>query len=97
MNESAPVTFNFFRNDNCTDFKFCKSQVLTVDQILYLLNISPEERLNELKEWMEHNHFGKSCEFYYAGDFYPCGKVDSKLNRMKEMRKVRLASEKIGK
>lgn len=92
----ARVTFNFFKNDNCTDFKFCRTLPMTLDQVHYLLDSTPEERLKQLQSTLNRYRFGKSCEFYFQGDFYPCGNVSDKdKSRVENMSKARKAKEKI--
>lgn len=90
------ATFNFFKNDDCTDFKFSQTLPMTIDHIHLLLDLTPEERLEELKPILKRYRFGKSCEFYFQGDFYPCGNVSDKdKSRVENMLKARKAKEKI--
>lgn len=90
------ATFNFFKNDDCTDFKFSRTLPMTIDQIHLLLDSTPEERLEEFKPILKRYRFGKSCEFYFQGDFYPCGNVSDKdKSRVENMLKARKAKEKI--
>jgi hypothetical protein len=96
MPEHRSVTFNFFNNDNCTDFKFCQTISMYSYEIYLLLDMTPEERLKELCSTLKKNRLGKSCEFYFQGSFYPCGNVSDKdKSRFENMSKARKAKEQL--
>lgn len=96
MPEHRSVTFNFFNNDNCTDFKFSQTLSVYSYEVYLLLDMTPEERLKELSNTLKKNRLGKSCEFYFQGSFYPCGNVSDKdKSRTQNMFKARKAKEKI--
>lgn len=98
-NEMESITFNFFRKDNCTDFKFCHAYKTRVEYIHSLIQMTPEERLKSLRSFLERGDKGESCEFYFQGDFYECGIVSERDNaradKAKKMAKAR--ESKIGK
>ena len=79
-NEMESITFNFFRKDNCTDFKFCHAYKTRVDYIHSLIQMTPEERLESLLSFLKRGDKGESCEFYFQGDFYECGIVSERDN-----------------
>ena len=79
-NEMEPITFNFFRKDNCTDFKFCHAYKSKVEYIRSLVQMTPEERLKSLQPFLQRGDKGESCEFYFQGDFYECGIVSERDN-----------------
>lgn len=93
-NEMEPITFNFFRKDNCTDFKFCHAYKSKVEYIRSLVQMTPEERLESLLSFLQRGDKGESCEFYFQGDFYECGNVTDKNNlRQENMNKARNAKK----
>lgn len=84
------LTFNFFKNRNCTGFKFCHSYVLKRSDVLKLVQLSPEDRLNELKEFLASGNKGESCEFYWQGSFIQCGTVSEIIkNRSENMKRIK--------
>ena len=88
------VTFNFFKNDNCTAFKFCHSYKVKTDDVIALTYMTPEKRLAELKQFLEKGDKGKSCEFHYNGRFWMCGNVKEKVEGSKEKAKKMLKARK---
>lgn len=70
------VTFNFFNNENCSGFTFCQSFTMRLEYILRLIDMTENERLEELNHFLTHDHKGKSCEFYWRGRFYKAMVVD---------------------
>lgn len=97
--EMQRITFNFFRNNNCSDFKFCHSYKSKVEYIRSLVEKTPEERLKSLFPFLRRGDKGESCEFYFQGDFYECGIVSArdkaridKVEKMNEARKSKKAN-----
>lgn len=88
--EKYKVTFNFFNGKSCDGFTFCQSFIMSLDYILKLVEMSDNERLEELTEFLTHDRKGKSCEFYWRGSFYKARKVDEELQNIR-LEKMRLA------
>ena len=88
--EFVKITFNFFSNDKCSSFKFCRPYEVRTDFILQLVEMKPEERLIALKDFLEYGNKGKSCEFHWQGDFYQVKIEDEELTerRREHMRKL---------
>lgn len=84
------VSFNFFKDDKCGSFKFSKACAITHEQLCHLLDLTPEQRLEELSDWLAWCRYGKSCEFYYAGEFYKVGKTGVNKEKMAKARAVKL-------
>lgn len=84
------LTFNFFKRDNCSDFRFCRSYSLKREDVLKLAQLSPEERLEELKDFLANGNKGLSCEFYWQGEFIQCGTVSEQIkNRSENMKRIK--------
>ena len=94
--EFVKVTFNFFSNDKCGSFKFCRPYEVRTDFILKLVEMKPEERLMSLQEFLDYGNKGKSCEFHWQGDFYQA-KVEDEETKQKQkilLEKMRAARKK---
>lgn len=85
------VTFNFFRRNDCSGFKFCHSYKINTNDIAALMNMTPEERLAELTEFLQRGNKGRSCEFYYNGEFWKCAEMKEKVKKMLKARKLKKA------
>lgn len=84
------LTFNFFKKRNCSAFKFCNSYTLKRSDVLKLAQLSPEERLEELKDFLANGSKGESCEFYWQGEFILCGNVSEQIkNRSENMKRIK--------
>lgn len=88
--EFVKVTFNFFQNDRCSSFKFCRPYEVRTDFILQLVEMKPTERLTALQEFLDYGKKGKSCEFHWQGDFYQAKMEDEELTerRREHMKKL---------
>lgn len=83
--EYIKITFNFFKNEYGGSFKFCRPYEFRTDVILRLVEMTPQERLSYLQEFLDYGKKGKSCEFHWQGEFYPCKEIDEeKLELRKE-------------
>lgn len=91
--EFVKVTFNFFSNDKCGSFKFCRPYEVRTDFILKLVEMTPEERLMALQEFLDYGNKGRSCEFHWQGDFYQAKMIDEEmeLRQKKHLEKMRSA------
>lgn len=88
--EKYKVTFNFFEGQSCDRFTFCQTYTMSLDYILKLIDMTDNQRLEELTEFLTHDRKGKSCEFYWRGKFYKARQFDEeKQNSLIE--KMRLA------
>lgn len=78
------ISFNFFKNDNCTQFKFNHQYKVEISYIIELISLTPEQRLESLTDFLSRGDKGKSCEFYFQGDFYECGNISHKKEQKKK-------------